>query len=102
MHRQVKRVRAGDGQAPAAPMPPAGLPPAERVLEIVTRAGLIFFEWSPTAGLTYLSDSAREALGYGGADLQKDPDLSMRLIHPDSRAALDAFGEELAENRPAK
>lgn len=103
MHRQPKWGRRGEPQGrlqePAAQArPPAG----HEVLDVVSRAGLIFFDWTQARGLTYLSDSARELLGYGPEDFRDTPGLTARIVHPDSRAALDAFTEELIENRPAR
>jgi len=64
-------------------------PSAELILEVLTKAGAVFFRWDVFRGLTFLSANARDMLGYTQEDLLGDPELIGRLIDPEFLADVE-------------
>lgn len=57
-------------------------PSAEVILDVLSKAGAIFFRWDPAVGLTFLSASPKGLLGYTQAEVMNDPDLASRVLDP--------------------
>ncbi len=49
------------------------------------------YEFKPRRGFTYVSPSATALTGYTPEDHYADPDLGLKLIHPDDRPRLEQF-----------
>jgi PAS domain S-box-containing protein len=64
----------------------------ERLQTLLNTSPAVIFSRTPTAEFrtTFIGDNAETVLGYPPAELQRDPDLWLRRIHPDDRPrALD-------------
>jgi PAS domain S-box-containing protein len=55
---------------------------AELILDVISRAGAIFFRWDAFAGLTLLHGATERILGYSREELMGDPDFWQRVIDP--------------------
>jgi PAS domain S-box-containing protein len=59
---------------------------AENAKDIIYR-----FRLKPTPGFEYVSPSATEITGYTPEEHYADPELGLKLVHPDDRPILEAF-----------
>ena len=67
----------------------AGSLTVPRILDLISRAGAILFQWDAYFGLTILSANARDLLGYTMEELMGDPDLARRVVDPEFLDHLD-------------
>lgn len=89
--RAVRRRAAGAGVTPAsaaAPQASAGairLATQERLRLLAERSRDVIFKFRvyPSAAFEYVSPSFETVSGYAVADVEADPDLAFRMIHPD-------------------
>ncbi len=57
----------------------------EQITQIVDGLPNIVFSWQPEKELNYINSTVEVFLGYTPTELQKDPGLFLRLIHPTDR-----------------
>lgn len=70
-----------------------------RYRRLVERSPDILYSFSPETGGSYVSPRVTEVLGYSVAELQADPFLWHRSIHPDDKPAVDRVIRGFAEGR---
>lgn len=74
-------------------MPPPPLA-AEVILDVISKAGALFFRWDPFFGLTYLSPNVRMILGYDPDELIGDPALVARVVDPEFLPRLEQLAAD--------
>jgi PAS domain S-box-containing protein len=79
--------------ASVLPVPPAP-PSAERILEVLAKAGALFFRWDAFSGLTFLSGNTQELLGYSREELLGDSSLVRRVVDPEFIPLLERRGAD--------
>jgi PAS domain S-box-containing protein len=70
----------------------------ERYRRLVERSPDIIYSFSPKTGGSYVSQRVTEILGYSVEQLQADPFLWYRSIHPDDKPAVDRSIREHADD----
>jgi PAS domain S-box-containing protein len=78
----IPRSRENDG--PGEPPRPDLEQLAERALDIIYR-----YRFRPTRGFEYVSPAVTRVNGYTPEEHYADPDIGLKLVHPDDRALLD-------------
>jgi PAS domain S-box-containing protein len=78
----IPRSRENDG--PGEPPRPDLEQLAERALDIIYR-----YRFRPTRGFEYVSPAVTRVNGYTPEEHYSDPDIGLKLVHPDDRALLD-------------
>lgn len=69
-------------------------PAAETVLDVLARAGIVFFRWDVSRGLTYINAEAPGLLGYTREELMGDPEVSQRIVDPEFLPQLEKSAPE--------
>ena len=80
----MSALQSGTDRQPHAGLHLAGL--AERAHDLIYR-----YRLRPTRGFDYVNPAATRITGYTPADHYADPDLGLKLIHPDDQPVLAAL-----------
>ena len=80
----MSALQSGTDRQPHAGLHLAGL--AERAHDLIYR-----YRLRPTRGFDYVNPAATRITGYTPADHYADPDLGLKLIHPDAQPVLAAL-----------
>src|SRR5882672_6289076 len=70
---------------------------AQLVVDTFLLAGVMFFNWEPPRGLTFLSGRPPLSLGYTREEVLRDPLLVERIVRPDFRQNISRFITQLHE-----
>jgi PAS domain S-box-containing protein len=88
-------ARSRDSDGPAEPSKPDFEQLAARAVDIIYR-----YRLQPTRGFEYVSPAVTHVNGYTPEEHYADPDLGLKLVHPDDRALLDEVTRRAPNSDP--